>query len=428
MLNTERPPFQKAINTYRHDPRRVTTEILDHTGTTLTCFFFRFGANFYVLTHSTNGQPSHTLIDAGDTRYRSRLNSILTENGISPDRIERIIITHSHHDHFGMADLMAQASDASILLHKNFKHFLDGNLNEYQRRWLRGFDLDWLRNCRLKYLDPADSMAQTTVHGLGFPILASLPVGDGSLLEILACPESDRMHTTDQLVVRYSAGNPLSKASGINDGFRPGNDILFSGDLWLMHGPMFAKGFRHFKMHLRFAYHRAKLKLSGQRVPRRDPRVQDAAAKDALKQGFRMIRVMPGHGDEFLGTRVIPRSFLARRDLLVTLGYSMDADLSVLDSPESALRISELREEAYSAFVEELQSWLASGYTPAEISGFLSRIYKEQAGGGKLVRADRKERRRQIKKTLGRMASDSSIGKGLQGIAEPSLSMIRRMR
>jgi len=401
---------------------------LDSAGTTLTGLFFRYGANFYVLTFQRNGHPSHILIDAGDTRYRNRLGSILSENGISVDRIEQIMITHSHHDHFGMADLLAGPSNAEILAHRNFRRLLDEPFPEYQRRWLKDFDLARLRSCRIAYLDPSESQTSASISGLDFPVLAAIPVGDAGILEILACPESQAMHTTDQLVARYSSRKSWSQTPGRDSNGRPGDDILFSGDLWLMHGPLFAKGFRHAMTHFRFAYHRLKLRLSGKPMIRRDPRIQDAGVKDALKQGFSLIRVMPGHGDEFLGTRIIPKSFLARRDLLVALGYSMDEDLSKLKSSECRNRVSEFQERAYEAFLNEIALWKAFEYTPAEITECMIRIYREQAGGGKLVQADRKERRKRIRETLARMKADPSVPGELRSIGESALSGLKRIR
>lgn len=426
---TAASPFPgKTIRTYDQDPYKVTSELLDKSGTELTCFFFRYGANFYVFSYDDHGSRRHTLIDAGDTRYRKRATTILTDNGIAPDQIERIIITHSHHDHFGMADLLAGESGASIVVHTNFRSLVEEPLSDDQRRWLKGFDQSRLKRCNMKYLRPSDHGTMTTINGLDFPGLAApIPIGDTGRLEILACPESPMMHTTDQIIVRYSPkSSPHSTEDG-NDSYRPGDDVLFSGDLWLMHGPLFARGFRHFMLHLRFGYFRMKALLSGKRLPRRDPRIQDAAAKDALKRGFCLVRVMPGHGDEFLGTRVIPRSFLADRDLLMELGYPMDADKSILRSPDNAQKVTDIREKAHAAFMEELLLWKDLGYDTEEISELLAGIYREQDGGGYLVKDDREERRERITETLTRMAADEAGKDGLSSLAELTLSKLKNI-
>ena len=193
----------------------------------------------------------------------------------------------------------------------------------------------------------------------------------------------------------------------------------------MMHGPLFARGFRHFMIHLRFGYFRMKALLSGRRLPKRDPRVQDAAAKDALKRGFCLVRVMPGHGDEFLGTRVIPRSFLADRDLLMELGYPMDADKSILSAPDIAPKVLDIREKAYATFIDELLLWKDRGYDAEDISELLSRIYREQNGGGYLVKDDRAERRERITETLTRIKADETDRNGLSSLAALTLSKLK---
>ncbi len=423
-MTQNNPLPEKTIRLYKQDPYKVTIEPLDEMGTTLTCFFFRYGANFYAFSYNDNGSRRHVLIDAGDTRYRDRISSILTDNGILPDQIDRIIITHSHHDHYGLADVLAGRSDAEIIAHANFRTFLEGPLTDYQRRWLRGYDRSWLRNCRMQYLEPGDHAA--TIEGLDFPALGDpIPMGKAGRLEILACPESPMMHTTDQIIVRYSPKGLPHNGENPADTRRPGDDILFSGDLWLMHGPLFSKGFRHFMMHMRFAYFRMKSLFSGKRMPRRDPRIQDAAAKDALKRGFSLIRVMPGHGDEFLGARVIPMSFLADRDLLMELGYPMDADKSILKSKELAPKVEGIRKAAQKAFTKEIRLWKQMGYGDEAIAEMLASIYREQEGGGHLVEDDRKERRERIKRALTRVLEDEAGRDGLGPLAEMTLSKLR---
>ena len=94
----------------RKPPRelyRVTKEKLNGTNTELTSFFFNHGANFYVMSYEKEGIRKHTFIDAGDSQYRNQILSILIENDVNPDNIERIVITHRHTDHFGLADLLA---------------------------------------------------------------------------------------------------------------------------------------------------------------------------------------------------------------------------------------------------------------------------------------------------------------------------------
>jgi hypothetical protein len=160
----------------------------------------------------------------------------------------------------------------------------------------------------------------------------------------------------------------------------------------------------------------------------RDPREQDAVAKDALKRGFCLIRVKPGHGDEFLGSRIIPRSLLADNDMLIEFGYPLSAGKAVLRSVELAPRVSARREQAYVSFAEELTLWMGLGYTPDEISKLLVRIYREQSGGGPLVEEDRQERKEQLRGLLTRLKGDEALATEIRQLAEPTQSLMKLTR
>jgi len=418
----------KTVIRLKEDPYLITSERLNGADTGLTCFFFNLGANFYVFSYDSHGVRRHTLIDTGDPMYRDRIWSLLTDHNINPEHIERIIITHRHHDHCGLADLLSRKSGAKILVHSNFRNFIEGPLSETDRLWLRGFDPARLRQCPVQYLSPLEGTPTAAIDGLNFPILSKpLPIGDTGRLEVLGCPESTTMHSPDQIILHYvpqSLQDPDGKEPA-ND--RTANHILFSGDLWLMHGPLFSKSFRAFSLRMRMASRQLKGVLSGQKWPRRDPRLQDIQAKEALKHGFSLIRVMPGHGEDFMGTRVIPRCFLCDRDLLVELGFSMDEKKSILKSGDLTEKVKALRENAYTRFIKELLFWKESGYTRKEISDFLVRIYLEQQGGGPLVKEDRRERRRRIEETLARLSNEGEGADSLNTLAESTLAGIKRM-
>ncbi len=194
-----------------------------------------------------------------------------------------------------------------------------------------------------------------------------------------------------------------------------------------MHGPLFSKSFRALSLKMRLASRQLRGILSGQKRIRRDPRIQDIQAKEALKRGFSLIRVMPGHGEDFLGTRLIPLSFLCDRDLLVELGYSMDENKMILKSESLSPQIKTIREKAHTNFINELLFWKTSGYHPKEMSDFLVRIFREQQGGGPLVNQDRKERRQKIKETLARLRDEGERTDGLKTLAESTLSAINRI-
>ena len=65
------------------------------------------------------GEPL-TLVDTGPRtpETRAALNEQLEAYGYSPEDLRRIIVTHAHVDHFGLAGELASASGAQVLTHK----------------------------------------------------------------------------------------------------------------------------------------------------------------------------------------------------------------------------------------------------------------------------------------------------------------------
>jgi hypothetical protein len=248
-----------------------------------------------------------------------------------------------------------------------------------------------------------------SIGGVGFVRLTDpIAIGQGGRLEIIGCPETMVTHSPDQIVVLYSSRDDPHPHEETAGGFRPTDDILFSGDLWLMRGPMFYHSKTDLSWYWRRSLYRVKALVSSGGMARPDPRNQDPKAKLALKTGFRLIRVKPGHGPEFLGTRILPVGLLAGRDILVELGYPLDTDTSILGSAELAPKVLARRERAYVDFVRELILWLELGYTLDEMAGLLVRVYTEQTGGGPLVKEDREERRGVLKATLTRLKDDQA--------------------
>jgi len=407
------------------DSVMIVKETLAGVNARLTSLMFRYGGNVYVLTYQRDGLAKHTFVDAGDSRHSDEMLDILAENDINPADIERIIITHRHPDHFGLAYLLTGESGAKVVAHRNFRDLVEGEASQMERRWLEDSDLSRLKECDIEYLDESGAGETVKLNGVDFPVLAaSVDIGKGGRFDILGCPRSQTTHSPDQLVALYSPRNdphPHEQSSG---DFRPTDDVIFSGDLWLMRGPMFSSDMTDIMRRFRTGLRQMRNMVSGSGMVRRDPRVQDSEAKDALKKGFCLIRVKPGHGNEFLGTRIIPRSILADRDLLVEFGYPFDASLSLLKSEEMAPRVAARREQAYLNFTEELVSWEELGYTPDEISGLLTRVYREQIGGGPLVEKDRQERRERLRGLLTRLRADETQADSLRHLAESTQSRL----
>ncbi|MBT4267728.1 MAG: MBL fold metallo-hydrolase [Deltaproteobacteria bacterium] len=399
-------------------PHKVRVEKLDDQNSVLTEFYFRHGANIFVFSYETDGQIKHTFIDTGYLEHQDRILPILRQNQIDLALIENIIITHRHIDHCGLARQLALLSGAKIVVHAGFKSFVEGDLTPQEKLWLGKLDPSRLRESQIEYRVPDDKHA-VEIEGIRFPRLGdNIPIGLSGKLEILACPDHNTTHSPDQLIVRYSQ-SPVVEHNGSDVNHKPSTeDIIFSGDLWLMTGPVFDKNLRMIPLMLKYAFYYFKERMAGRRIIWDDPRDQDVDAKEALKKGFSLIRVKPGHGEEFLGCRIVPNALLADRDLLVKLGYSIGEDPGVLSSEENKHLIAELTENAYQAFEDELQVWLDAGSDIEEISNRLRRIYKEQQGGGKLVAIDRMQRREWLQATLFLLKHDSSAPEQHRQIAK----------
>lgn len=408
------------------EPYRIVKERLKGSNTDLTSFFFHHGANVYVFSYEKEGVRRHTFIDTGDSQYRNQILPILIENDINPAEIERIVITHRHPDHCGLADLLARESGAKILVHSNFSSFVEGEINQEERSWLGGFNPSQLKECNIEYLPQSGRSELISINGLDFPsLIEPIEMGQVGKLVILACPESTSTHSPDQIIILYSPkGYPHTYDKAPED-FCPTDDILFSGDLWLMRGPIYDWGMRSVSRQFKHGFDQMKNLVSGESMVRRDPRIQDSMAKEALKKGFCLIRVKPGHGEEFIGSRIIPNSLLADRDLLLELGYSQDTGKSILKSRDLAPKVATIREQGYISFVRELLLWMELGCTLDETCELLVRIYKEQSGGGALVEEDRKERRERLKVTLVRLKDDEAESDELRQLAESTLSKLR---
>ncbi len=283
---------------------------------------------------------------------------IFIENDIEPGNIERIIITHGHGDHYGLAYLLAKESGAKILVHKNFQRIIDGELTKEEKRWLNVSNISEFRKCNIDYLPLPSAKGSYDISGSSFSnLIEQIEIGDAGKLEILACPPGNSTHSPDQIVVLYSLNNHAgSKESPFQTSHLTDN-IIFSGDLWLMRGPLFDFSFRRLYRRTRFYFFKLKNSLSGKEMIRPNAREQDPVAKEALITGFCLIRVKPGHGEEFIGSRIIPNTLLSDRELIFKLGYPEDSSRSILKRKDLASKIKDLSKLAYRTFIKELLFW-----------------------------------------------------------------------
>lgn len=70
--------------------------------------------NLYIIT-----EPEFVLIDCGPATpaARTALDTLLAEDGLDASRIRRIILTHAHQDHYGLAAELSRRSRAPVFAH-----------------------------------------------------------------------------------------------------------------------------------------------------------------------------------------------------------------------------------------------------------------------------------------------------------------------
>ena len=404
-------------------------EQLGPGGLELTSIYFRYGGNIYIFSYQKDGVRKHTLIDTGDKRHSDSIMPLLEEANVDPKAIERIIITHSHPDHYGLAHILAKPSGATIMVHHNFEDAIEANRNIFERNLLGLRNPQELKQCKIEYLSSQKGGCSVKISGLDFPRVAEpVSFGGNARLDILSIPESEATHTRDQLISIYSVRDHSRPETEAPQGYRPSDDILFSGDLWLMRGPLFDRKMKGISFYIRRGLYRVKSLFAGRGFRSVTVIEQDMAVKEALKGNFSVVRVKPGHGEEFLGSRILPFGLPADSDLLKTLGYGSDIDSARAKDSQLELKIADLLEQAYAGFIREVQTWQKQGYSYAEITEFMVRIYKEQYGGSKAVAYDRKQRKESMKTTLSRLQKDKDVPAAFRQLAETTLEKLAEIK
>lgn len=142
--------------------------------------------------------PPVTLVDCGPKTQEARaaLEQGLARAGTSLARIDRLIITHSHVDHFGLAAVVKAASGAAVLAHaaEAPKLAVDRSFIEPMRAFIVEAGLppgvaDMLLSALRRYRDHLDPVVPTTLIGNGDRI----SLDDGTL-EVLHTPGHAQGH------------------------------------------------------------------------------------------------------------------------------------------------------------------------------------------------------------------------------------------
>jgi hypothetical protein len=376
----------------------VIKETLSNSDTTLVSILLPLGSNIYVLSYPRNNYLGHTVIDTGFVFNSDLVIKIFQSSDIDLAHIENIFLTHHHGDHCGLAMTLAKKSGAKILVSQAFQALVDNGYKAADRFEAKYFNPSLLKNFNLVYLK---SKGQVALDGVDFPLLGDIPLTQSDKLTILACPLSNNMHTDNQIILLYSQYDAMDKAP-LKD------EILFSGDLWLMESPDFRA---NLKLHMQFFLRHFLGRFFRRDSRRFSPREQDMGAKEALKRAFVTIRVKPGHGKEFLGARLLPNSILCSQELKER-ARSLNAD------EDSIFDI------AYQFFCNELLYWRGTGCSEEQILACLRRLYTEQSGGSRFARRDRIERRDYLKLLLNRLRDDKSKVEMLRSMASATLAII----
>ena len=162
------------------------------------------------------------------------------------------------------------------------------------------------------------------------------------------------------------------------------------------------------------------------------PRHFDRFPGHASRMGQFCKIVVSQYVRQSLGSRLMG-TLLARRDILVKLGYDENDKKDILNDPKFSERIKQLQGSGYRTFVDIVKLWLRPldkngfGYTSGDVADFLLRIYKEQNGGGELVGQDRRERRIDLKNKLALLKTDEQEPEELHSVADMAASKIEKV-
>ncbi len=128
-----------------------------------------------------------TLIDTGprDSQTETALRGMLAERGLRFRDIQRLVVTHAHIDHFGLAGRIIRESKAKLYTHARNYYWL----TEYHLEWARRFG--YYAELLARYGAPRgaidamiDGISALMPRADSIPEDAFIPLGDGQLLRL----------------------------------------------------------------------------------------------------------------------------------------------------------------------------------------------------------------------------------------------------
>lgn len=157
-----------------------------------------------------------TLVDVGPKTddARSALEAGLAAVGFHLEQIRRIVLTHGHTDHFGMVELVRQASGAEVFAHEGDWAKIAG------KRWIAAHFKRFFTQAGLPKSFQDEFMHLAEAHRRYFdPLTTLLPVKDGDTLAI----------DGTRLRIMHCPGHSLGHICLYHeDGFLLAGDVLLS--------------------------------------------------------------------------------------------------------------------------------------------------------------------------------------------------------